>query len=189
MLSNQFEAVFVHYQLKNHKKKQNMFFCIFLTLNPQKLLVMPLSAIDLVEIGKTHQLVCIATSLKHFWFTASSKIAKKEQKILFFCIFNFNLVKKLIMHTNQCVLPIPTNSMALRGITNIFYKFTVRKMHKIVFFGLKTAKNPKISREFFCFFLTLNSLKMLVMPLIAMELVGIGETHQLVCTATSLKRF
>ena len=81
------------------------------------------------------------------------------QKNSFFCSFfvifqmllNQKCFKLVTMHVSQCVSSMPTNSMAHRGITNIFYGLREKKMQNMVFFCVKMAKNPKFSSEFFCF--------------------------------------
>ena len=66
------------------------------------MLVKPLLAMVMVGLCKTHYLVCIATILKRFWFSNSSKITKKEQKNLFFALFRHEII-----HT---ALKIPKNT-------------------------------------------------------------------------------
>ena len=93
-----------------------------------------------------------------FYWLKVKKILKM-QKNSFFCSFfvifkmlmNQKCFKLVTMHVSQCVSSMPTNSMAHRGITNIFYGFREKKMQNMVFFCLKMAKNPKFSSKFFCF--------------------------------------
>ena len=87
-----------------------------------------------------------------------TRLELKNEKISIFCFFfvifelamNQKCFKLVAMYTSQCVLPIPINSMALRGITNNFYGFRLRKMQK-----------NNIFCSFLVFFLAGNEPKML----------------------------